>query len=77
MNIGADFNFISSGSKEAILLLKHSIIMSYSKNIFTVNINIGSLSLANAQVCVRAHNLVCWTEVAIDKDAAQQHRKEV
>lgn len=50
--------------------------MSYSKNIFPVNINTGGLSLTNAQVCVRAHSLVCWTEVATDKDAAQQHRKE-
>ena len=45
LNIGAVFNFISAGSKEAMLLPQHSKVMSYSENMSTINISIGSFAL--------------------------------
>lgn len=73
-NSGTILTFISTGSKEVILLPCHSKIKSYSESIFIILV---FLSLDRVQAWVRVYNSACWAEVVLGKDVASTTSKEI
>ena len=63
-------NFISAGSKEDMLLPRHSKIMNYFK-ICPLSVKIlAILPLVKVQTHVRVYNSSCWVNMVIGKYAA-------